>query len=127
MWGRVLLLCVVLSGLVVGGVMVAIVMIDAHAKGRPAASPWVVPPVVAGAGVAAFTLVLGLMLHIFAKKNAAEVRQWQACYKAPGPQAQIAPSIPVRRASVPPRDAPRDAPRYFTTSRYGSPLPEDNQ
>jgi hypothetical protein len=70
MWGRVLLLCVVLSGLVVGGVMVAIVMIDAHAKGRPAASPWVVPPVVAGAGVAAFTLVLGLMLHIFAKKNA---------------------------------------------------------
>jgi flagellar biosynthesis/type III secretory pathway M-ring protein FliF/YscJ len=70
MWGRVLLLCAVLSGLVVGGVMVAILMIDAHVKGRPATSSWVVPSVVAGAGVAAFTLVLGLLVHIFAKKSA---------------------------------------------------------
>jgi hypothetical protein len=88
------------------------------------------------------------MLHIFAKKNTSEVRQWQACYKAQEPQAQIATRKPARRASeldAPPQEGSSvatgrrkhaklakvsDAPaarRHYTTSRYLSPLPEDNQ
>jgi hypothetical protein len=139
MWGRVLLLCAVLSGLVVGGVMVAILMIDAHVKGRPAASPWVVSSVVAGAGVAAFTLVLGLMLHIFAKKSARDTCRNEytaARHKQTALEEQRSSSVhskprerrPVatgrrKHAQLAKGSVASDARRYYTTSPYRPPCP----